>query len=93
MQLGRIIEITETKLGNKYFYTDLGEQEKTINVKIYLVPESMSESRISVQTWYHGEPEPVPECKVKDSRLLAEYSLSIEEDSMVKFICNELKEV
>lgn len=90
MKLGRIIEITETKLGNKYFYTDLGEQEKTINAKIYLVPESMSENRISVQTWHYGEAEPVPECKVKDSKLLAEYRLSVDNDIQLRYLCKEL---
>lgn len=93
MDIGKKIRIPEVQeLGCKEFFKELCEDDRARKIKLYLVPSSVSESRIYCAEYYRSESEVVPPCKVKDARLLTDYVLYSDGEIDIKYLCGELSE-
>lgn len=92
MQLGQQISIPAVSaLGLDSMDADLGASDLRREVKIYQVPQPVSDDQYYISVTEAGGIEEVPPSRSRDNLLLARYDLGADGDVSVKYLHEELK--
>jgi hypothetical protein len=92
MQFGRQISMPEiSALGLGAMEADLGASDLRRDVKIYKVPQSVSDDQYYISATEAGGIEEVPPSRSRDNILLVRYTLAADGDVSVQFIHKEVQ--
>ena len=92
MEIGQKIKLKSIEsLGLGPLDVDLGESGTTRNIKLWMVPEAVSEDKYFISVTEPGAIEELPPCKIKDAILLVHYRLDGEGSVDIKFIKEEVR--
>jgi len=92
MELGKNISLPQIEsLGLDAMEADLGDSALRREVKIYKVPQNVSDDKYYVSATEAGGVEEVPPSRSRDNLLLARYTLGADGDVSIKYLHKELK--
>jgi len=92
MELGQYVSIPEIPvLGLQAMEADLGTSEMRRDVKIYKVPQSVSDDQYYISATEAGGIEEVPPSRSRDNTPLAHYTLDSDGNTIVKYQHEELQ--
>ncbi|MCD6346231.1 MAG: hypothetical protein J7L96_02295 [Bacteroidales bacterium] len=90
MELGTNINLPGIRGAEDLIYT-LSEPTTARQIKIYLVPETVSADRYFITIKQSGAVEVIPPCRSKDTILLADYSQDTDDNVIVNYVNKEVQ--
>jgi hypothetical protein len=90
MQIGTHLEIPGIQGAADLIY-DLPDFEESRQVKVYVVPETLSPDRYFISIKQAGVPEIVPPSRAKDTVLLVDFYQQEEDQIQIKYINPEVE--